>query len=107
MKTTAEQANTDFLESLATMLRPRIEDIVAEKVAAQLKAMDTKKQPENDQYLTRAEVCKMLKISLPTLHSMVNRGLLRKYKAQGRTIFKAVEIERAVSLGVTKKYIRP
>lgn len=91
-----------FAEAVAEILRPTLEQMIDER----LKEINNTQEKEKDEYLTRAEVCKMLKISLPTLHSMVNKGLLRKYKAQGHTIFKASEVERAVILGVTLKYRR-
>ena len=44
-------------------------------------------------YLTRKELAEYLKISLPTLHKLVNNGTIKAYKIGGSVRFKKTEIE--------------
>lgn len=56
-------------------------------------------------YMTRQEVCEMLHISLPTLHRMVNRGIIICYKSGRRSLFKVSEVEASlVKLNVSEDY---
>jgi excisionase family DNA binding protein len=51
-------------------------------------------QNENDQsdYLSRKEVSKLLKITLPTLHDWTKLGYLRSYKMGTRVLYKQSEV---------------
>jgi excisionase family DNA binding protein len=57
----------------------------------ELKKGYTPKQPED--FLTRMEVAKLLKISLTTVHSWSNTKILKAYKVGNRTYFSRKEIE--------------
>ncbi|MFI3293925.1 MAG: helix-turn-helix domain-containing protein [Rikenellaceae bacterium] len=46
-----------------------------------------------EEYMTRKEVADYFKVSLPTLHQYINKGLLTAYKVAGRTLFKRCEVE--------------
>jgi excisionase family DNA binding protein len=50
----------------------------------------------NAGYLTRAEVSKLLKISLPTVSDYTKRGILQGYRIGRRVLFKTDEIESSV-----------
>ncbi len=50
----------------------------------------------NEEYLTRNEASLLLKISLPTLHSWVNKGLLKKYELGGSRYFLRSEIHQRI-----------
>ncbi len=54
-------------------------------------------------YLTRKEVSEMLDISLPTLNDWSKSGLLQSYKIGNRVLYKAFEIENAISKAAFKK----
>jgi len=61
----------------------------------------TKKQTKlstlaNDKYLTRAEVAKFLKISLPTLHRYTKDGILKSYRIVGKVRYKFQDVENAL-----------
>ena len=57
----------------------------------ELKKDFTPKQPED--FLTRMETAKLLKISLTTVHEWANTGTLKAYKVGNRTYFSRKEIE--------------
>jgi len=48
-------------------------------------------------YVSRFEVARMLKISLPTLHDWTNLGRLKAYKIGRRVLYKADEIDEAIT----------
>lgn len=57
----------------------------------ELKKEFTPKEPED--FLTRMETAKLLKISLTTVHEWSNTGILKMYKVGNRTYFSRKEIE--------------
>ncbi|MBG7612101.1 helix-turn-helix domain-containing protein [Polaribacter sp. BAL334] len=59
-----------------------------------LKKSFTLKEP--DDFLTRMEVAKLLKISLTTVHEWANTGVLKMYKVGNRTYFSRKEIEKTL-----------
>jgi excisionase family DNA binding protein len=50
---------------------------------------------QNNEYLTRKEVAKLLNISLPTLNEYTKRSLLKSYKMGARVLYKKSEVETA------------
>lgn len=60
------------------------------------KLKDQFQPKEPTQYLTRAEVAKMLQIDLSTLHSWVKKGKLKSYGIGHRVYFKRSEVETAL-----------
>ena len=62
-----------------------------ENQLTELKKDFTPKQP--DDFLTRMETAKLLKISLSTVHEWSNTGILKMYKVGNRTYFSRKEIE--------------
>jgi excisionase family DNA binding protein len=48
---------------------------------------------QQETYMTRKELSEYLKISLPTLHKLVNNGTIKSYKIGGSVRFKKTEIE--------------
>ncbi|EAR11709.1 hypothetical protein PI23P_00855 [Polaribacter irgensii 23-P] len=57
----------------------------------ELKKDLTPKEPED--FLTRMETAKLLKISLTTIHEWANTDILKMYKVGNRTYFSRKEIE--------------
>ena len=49
-----------------------------------------------DKYLTRAEVARLLKISLPTLHRYTKDGILKSYRIVGKVRYKLQDVENAL-----------
>jgi excisionase family DNA binding protein len=50
------------------------------------------KTKEQSEYLSRKEVAKLLKITLPTLHDWTKCGYLRAYKMGTRVLYKESEV---------------
>jgi hypothetical protein len=59
-----------------------------------LKKSFTPKEPED--FLTRMETAKLLKISLTTIHEWSNTRILKMYKVGNRTYFSRKEIENTL-----------
>jgi excisionase family DNA binding protein len=70
------------------------------------KLEESKQAPAGNQsvYITRKEVIKTLKISLPTLDDYTKNGLLPSYKIGNRVLYKSEEIEQAISRLQAYKY---
>jgi hypothetical protein len=51
---------------------------------------------EPNEYLTRLEVSKLLKIDLSSVHNWTKKGLLQSYQIGGRVYYKRKEVENAI-----------
>lgn len=72
-----------FIDELKSALIPELRKQLSEEF-----------QPkEPTEYLTRAEVCKLLKIDQSTLHHWRNKGILQAHGIGNRVYFKRSEIE--------------
>jgi excisionase family DNA binding protein len=60
----------------------------------ELKKNFTPKEP--DDFLTRLETAKLLKISLTTIHEWSNQKILKVYKVGNRSYFSRKEIEQTL-----------
>ena len=60
--------------------------------------------PPAQKYLSRQEVCELLKISLPTLHSYTKHGLIQSKKIGNRVLYPFESIEEALSKASIIKY---
>ena len=61
---------------------------------------------EDQEYLTRKEVAKLLKISLTTLNDWSKQGIVQAYRIGNRVLYKKKEIEDSVSKVQSSKYKR-
>lgn len=75
-----------------------------------LGSLKARKEPKSktpkEKYLTRGEVAKFLKISLPTLHRYTRDSILKSYRIGGKIRYKLVEVEEALkerNFGLPKK----
>jgi excisionase family DNA binding protein len=68
------------------------EEIVEKKINEKIKI----EKKETFSYLTRKEVAKMLRITLPTLHEWTKMGWLPSYRIGTRVLYKSNEIDAAV-----------
>jgi len=55
-----------------------------------------KNEKKQSEYLSRKEVCRMLKITLPTLHDWTKSGYLKAYRMGCRVLYKESEIVLAL-----------
>ena len=63
----------------------------------------TDKEPE---LLTRKEIAKLLRVSLPTLHDWTKRGVVKAYRIEGKVYYKRSEIEESLTEIRAQKYSR-
>lgn len=76
-------------------LRAMIGDIVEEKLQ-HFKTSNPLLPQTNGEYLSRREVCELLKISTATLHYWTKQSILKGYRIGGRVLYKSSEIEQSV-----------
>ena len=56
--------------------------------------------------LTRKEIAKLLRVSLPTLHDWTKRGIIKGYRIEGKVYYKRSEIEESLTEIQAQKYSR-
>lgn len=77
MNSVSESEKNEFLQSVATTVRTEIINA----------SLDNKEQLHQQvQILSRKEICKLLKISLPTLWKLMKNGSVPYFRAGGRRI---------------------
>jgi excisionase family DNA binding protein len=80
-------------------LLKRIEQIIDKRLASL--SPQTQKQSE---YISRKEVGKLLKVSLPTLHEYTKLGWLQSYKIGNRVLYKREEVEQSLNQVLFQKH---
>ena len=77
----------DFINELKTQLIPEIKKQLAEEF-----------QPKQaTEYLTRDEVCQLLKIDLSTLHRWKTNNTINSYGLGNRVYFKRCEVDQLIN----------
>jgi excisionase family DNA binding protein len=75
-------------------------NLLFEQLASLKQIMESKpikeSQPISETYLTRQEVAKILKISLPTLNELTKSGQLPSYRIASNIRYKASDIEQSL-----------
>jgi excisionase family DNA binding protein len=79
-----------------------ISDVIDEK----LKILPITAKEEKSDLLSREEVAKMLKISLPTLNDWSKKGLVQSYRIGNRVLYKLHEILDSIKQVKNLKYRR-
>jgi len=75
----------------------QLQEAIIEGVKTQLQDLKKHFQPiEPNEYLTRVEVSKLLKIDLSSVHNWTKKGILTSYQIGGRVYYKRTEIENAI-----------
>ena len=77
------------IQAATAMLSPYVPEISTVGLLEAIKSYSIVPEPERKEYVkpyTRQEVCDLLGVSLPTVHRMVNRGVLRRIKVGIRTV---------------------
>ena len=54
---------------------------------------------DQDEWMSRADACKILKVSLPTLNTMLNQGKLHRYKVGRKTLISRDEVQQIIENG--------
>jgi excisionase family DNA binding protein len=62
------------------------------------------KQTSSSEYLTRKEVCNLLRVSLSTLHYYSKDGTLQSYRVGGRVLYKSAEVQQSITTIQANKY---
>ncbi|MEI7501069.1 MAG: helix-turn-helix domain-containing protein [Bacteroidota bacterium] len=83
-----------------------IGDIVEEKLRTFKPEAQALTQPQKE-YLSRKEVCELLKISTATLHYWTKDGILKGYRIGGRVLYKSAEVGQSIHEIQTNKYQKP
>ena len=78
---------SDLISELKNSLIPELK--------AQLSAQFQPKEPT--EYLTRSEICKLLKIDLSSLHRWRKEGKIPSYGLGNRVYFKRSEVEQIIN----------
>lgn len=82
-------------------LLEKIGQVIDSKLS-QVATQNTKQNQSS--FITRQDVSKLLKISLPTLNEWTKLGWLQSYKLGNRVLYKQDEIEEAVAKVATFKF---
>lgn len=85
-------------ESIRSIIREEVTRAVSEAFA------DEQKNNAAPELLTRDEVCRLLKISKPTFHALVNRGLINPVKIGGRTLVREDVLRQKIESGEIRRY---
>jgi len=78
-------------------------EAIADKVSERVLQATTHKEPR---FYTRKETAKLLRITLPTLHSLTKRGIVKSKKISGRVLYYSDAIDEAIQQGTVFKYKR-
>ena len=96
MATKNPQASPIILHSTPIpALRAMIGDIVEEKFRKFRSETQPLPQPQQE-YLSRKEVCELLKISTATLHYWTKDRILKGYRIGGRVLYKSAEVAQSI-----------
>ena len=77
------------IQAATAMLSPYVPEISPSGLMEAIRNYSNVPEPERKENLkpyTRTEVCELLGVSLPTLHRMINRGVLRRIKVGIRAV---------------------
>lgn len=84
-----------FIGTSPTDLITELKNSLIPELTAQLSAQFQPKQPT--EYLTRSEVCKLLKIDMSSLHRWRKEGKIPSYGLGNRVYFKRSEVEQIIN----------
>lgn len=98
--------NTVILHSTSlNELKTVIGDVLREELRNFKPEIQVPNRPQGE-YLTRKEVCILLKISPATLHYWTKDGILQGYRIRGRVLYKSVEVGNTLSEMPNLKNVR-
>lgn len=82
-------------------LLEKIGQLIDSKIGTGFNQPQEKNQSD---YISRSEVAKLLKISLPTLHEWTKLGWLQSYKIGTRVLYKLAEVEASLHQVSNRKH---
>jgi hypothetical protein len=75
----------------------QLQENILQGVKQQLEELKKEYQPkEPEQYLSRLEVAKLLKVDISTVHNWGKSGKLKRYGLGNRVYYKRSEVERSI-----------
>ncbi|MCB7482467.1 helix-turn-helix domain-containing protein [Christiangramia sediminis] len=75
----------------------KLQESILKGIQAQINDLKKSYQPkEPEEFLTRAEVAKMLKVDISSVHNWTKAGKLQKHGLGKRVYYKRSEIEKAI-----------
>jgi excisionase family DNA binding protein len=77
---------------------------IGQLIDSKLSKVASHQQTSQSKFITRLEVAKLLKISLPTLNDWTKLGWLQSYKIGNRVFYKSDEVEASISALATYKF---
>jgi hypothetical protein len=81
--------------------------LLGEVIDEKLKQLPVKEQSkEHTSFLSREEVAKMLKVSLPTLNEYSKNGIVQSYRVGNRVLYRLDEILESIKQVKNLKYKR-
>ena len=80
--------------------------LISEAVSEGIKKFPIPPPPEQTEYLTRKEVCKLLQISPVTLNEWTKSGIIKAYRLNSRVRYKRADIELSLQEVKSIKYRR-
>jgi len=82
-------------------------ELLSKTVESKFNVQEVQSKVQSSQkYLSRVEVAKLLKISLPTLNEWTKLGHLQSYRIGNRILYKADEVDESLSKVKNLKYRR-
>ena len=94
----------------STLLRSTSQDdlkaLISEAVSEGIKKIPIPTPPEQIEYLTRKEVCKLLQVSPVTLNEWTKTGIIKGYRLNSRVRYKRADIESSLLEVKSLKYRR-
>lgn len=105
-KTMANNYDDFQQKGMFLILRPDDLETICARVVAKIREDDAtaRRDADNDQWGTRADACEFLKVSFPTLHSLINQGLVKTRKVGRKTLVDLGNLRRAVADGRIVRY---
>ncbi len=75
----------------------QLQDAILQGVKQQLEELKKEYQPKTpEEYLSRAEVAKLLKVDISTVHNWGKAGKLKRHGLGNRVYYKRSEVEKAI-----------
>jgi excisionase family DNA binding protein len=87
------QKKANYLISINPL---ELQEIVNSMVNVAMNKYLQKNNQDDEKYLTRQQTCKLLKISLPTLHNLHKKGSLKAHKINSRVRYIQSEVQKFI-----------
>jgi excisionase family DNA binding protein len=83
-----EQITQSFVDFIKPLIKQSVREAMTE--------LEVEQKEQQPRFITRKQVAEMLGVSLVTVHSYINKGLLNARKIGNKTLFAEGEVLRAI-----------